>query len=103
MRAVGIVLLAVGGAFGFGLYFAQDAPLVLGLIPPILITGGFPFYRGRQQAARQGAEGTMDAPGPKVLYLRSFDSDPSVVRQTFKPLINGRAHEWIGDRGGVAG
>jgi len=88
MRTVGIVLLATGGAFGFVLYFAQDAPLVLGLIPPILIiTGGFTFYRGRQQAARKGAAGAMDTPGPKVLYLRSFDSDPSVVRQTFKPLL----------------
>jgi hypothetical protein len=87
MRVIGIVLLVVGALFALVLSFA-DAPPAVSVVPLLLIVaGGFSLHRGRQYSARRIAVPDLQAPGPRVLYLRSFDTDPSILKQTFLPLL----------------
>src|SRR5947209_5276566 len=56
--------------------------LLLGV--PLVFVGFLFFYRGRQHAAKaraEGAESPLLDSKPDVLYLRSFQSDPSTVFQ----------------------
>lgn len=83
LRAFGIVLIILGGV----VYLATggvDESVFAFLAVPFFALGIFLFYRGRQHNARAKAEGPdsplMDSK-PNVLYLRSFQTDPSTIYQ----------------------
>lgn len=87
-RTTGIVMIVVGVLSGLVLRFVDDAPVAVYFLPAVLLVlGGFTFYRGRQLRARASVP-DLDSPGPRVLYLRAFTSDPSVVKQSLLPLLN---------------
>lgn len=87
MKATGIALLVIG----FVIYAAAgggDEPASFFAFP-FWIVGILLYFRGRQQAAKAVAEGSASPlrdSTPKVLYLRSFQSDPST---TMKKLFSG--------------
>lgn len=87
MKVAGVLLMLAGVMFGIGLSAAPGAPPALLVVPPaLLVGGGFTFYRGRQHRSRAIAA-DLHSPGPRVLYLRAFASDPTTVKQALSPLL----------------
>jgi hypothetical protein len=90
-KIAGITLLLVGGLIKIVLYFLSnevEVPPVLGLLPILFVVGGgFIYFRGRQQVARSSAESVVHGDRPKVLYLRPFKSDASILGQALSANI----------------
>jgi hypothetical protein len=53
---------------------------------PTAMLGAFLFFRGRQYAARAIAETILGDSNPDVLYLRDFQTDPSIIRHVASTL-----------------
>jgi len=81
LKILGIALIAIGGLIYLASGGADESLFSLVAIP-FLLAGILVHYRGRQHAAKMRAEGPqsplMDS-RPDVLYLRSFQTDPSTT------------------------
>lgn len=92
LKALGIALIIVGGVIYVASGGVDENPSAFLAIP--FIGGGILlYYRGRQHEARAKAE-APDSPlmdsQPDVLYLRSFQTDPST---TYRKLAAGWSTE----------
>jgi hypothetical protein len=83
LKVFGVVLIVLGGVVYLATGGADESLFAL-LAVPFAAGGIFLVYRGRQHNARAKAEG-RDSPlmdsKPDVLYLRSFQTDPSTIYQ----------------------
>jgi hypothetical protein len=82
LKRFGIALIVLGGII-YGLAGGADSGNPLAFVGPlVMIAGLLLHFRGRRQAVKARAEGP-DSPlhhsGNTVLYLRSFQSDPSTM------------------------
>ena len=78
-KVFGIALIIAGGVLYGALGGPEDNPAAL-IGPLIAVAGLFVHFRGRQRAAKAAAGGSRSlksASGSRVLYLRSFATDPS--------------------------
>ena len=83
MKILGIALIILGGVIYVAVGGADESPSAL-LAVPLIVGGILVHYRGRQHSARAKAVGPDTLPidsQPKVLYLRSFQTDPSTTYQ----------------------
>ena len=83
MKILGIALMILGGVIYVAVGGADESPSAL-LAVPLIVGGILVHYRGRQHSARAKAVGPDTLPidsQPKVLYLRSFQTDPSTTYQ----------------------
>ena len=93
-KAFGVALVGVALLLALILRFIPDSewnePLyVLAFVvqPAMLLTGAFLYWRGRQYAARAKAQEIISDGKPDVLYLRTFRTDPSTIRQVFSSFL----------------
>jgi len=83
LKILGIALIIVGGLIYLALGGVDENPSAL-LAIPLIVGGILVHYRGRQHAARAKAvapDTRLRDSQPKVLYLRSFQTDPSTAYQ----------------------
>ncbi len=97
LRISGVTLCTMGLVTSFILRGVPGVPdneltTVLGwLVIPLLLSGAFLFWRGRQYAAQAAAPGILAGSGPQILYLRPFRSDTSIVRYVLSSLLTAQA------------
>jgi hypothetical protein len=92
LKVWGIILIGLGALLYYLLDGSDDNPSALIAIP-LMIGGLLLHFRGRQHAARARAAdraGPLYDSKPDVLYLRSFETDPS---STMKRLMAGLTTE----------
>ena len=71
----------------------EALPLWIYLIWVSVPIGGIMYYRGRQLAALGEAARVLGDDRPDVLYLRSFRSDPTILRVVRNWILSGR-YRW---------
>jgi hypothetical protein len=87
VRGFGVFLLVVGIIGSLVLRFNLEPLSVIDFVPTVLIfLGGYLYFRGGQHAARRLAQEPYGG-GDSVLYLRAFDSDPTVLGRTFRSVF----------------
>jgi Septum formation len=90
-KIFGTMLLLTGGLVKTGQFFLAgevEVPLALSLLPFLfIVSGGFIYFRGRQKMGRSSAESVLNSDRPKVLYLRPFKSDASVIGQALSANV----------------
>ncbi|SDF94561.1 hypothetical protein SAMN05216553_104313 [Lentzea fradiae] len=90
MRGFGVLLLVTGVIGGLVSRFSLEPLSVLDFIPlPLILLGGFLYFRGGQHAARALSRQPYDG-GDSVLYLRAFSTDPTALGRTFRSIF------WVG-------
>lgn len=96
LKRTGISLLITGFLLGMVFSFVPDSEmnevlLVIRFLPIVMIFGGaFLFWRGRQYAAKTMAERVIGDSKPDVLYLRAFETDPSILGYVFSSILTPR-------------
>jgi hypothetical protein len=83
LKIFGIALIILGGLIYLAVGGVDESPSAF-LAIPFIVGGILLHYRGRQHAARAKAESShspLTDSQPKVLYLRSFQTDPSTAYQ----------------------
>jgi hypothetical protein len=81
LKVLGIVLIVLGAVLYASLGGPDDNPIALIGIP-FLLGGVLLYFRGRQHATRANAErpnSPLRDSKPDILYLRSFQTDPSTM------------------------
>ncbi|MGA9822277.1 MAG: hypothetical protein ACLP7A_14230 [Desulfobaccales bacterium] len=99
LKGIGLILFIAGVLLGLLLNFISNTqvslPFPIFFLPAImLVLGVFLLLRARQLEAKAIAPQVIGGSGPKVLYLRSFKIDASVLRQVlWSILLFGKALE----------
>jgi hypothetical protein len=80
MKGTGISFLIGGFLLAEILSERSEVPVFIAFLPLIMILfGAFLFWRGRQYAAASIADRVIGDLKPDVLYLRDFQTDPSLL------------------------
>ena len=89
MRSTGICLIIIGYFFndiiGYLFSDSDDGLWFLGML--VMALGAFLFWRGRQYMAQSIANRVLYDSKPDVLYLRAFETDPSLLHYLGKVLF----------------